>query len=76
MLSPKLAMMYAHNCVMFRFLHIKRISNYQVILSAPAENESGTGSSTKTPTPLTQPCEYDTCATGSPAEGFNQSDRK
>ncbi|KIM89950.1 hypothetical protein PILCRDRAFT_95026 [Piloderma croceum F 1598] len=49
-------------------------AGFDVILSAPAENESGTGSSTKTPTTLTQPCEYDTCATGSPAEGFNQSD--
>lgn len=46
----------------------------KVVLSAPAENESGTGSSTATPTNLTEPCEFDTCPTGSPAEGFNSSD--
>ena len=48
----------------------------QVVLSAPAENKSGTGSSTTTPTPLTQECEFDTCPVGSPAEGFNASDRQ
>ncbi|KAI0689379.1 survival protein sure-like phosphatase/nucleotidase [Cytidiella melzeri] len=46
-------------------------AGYNVILSAPAENESGTGSSTATPGPLTQPCEFNTCPAGSPAEGFN-----
>ena len=48
----------------------------QVILSAPAEQESGTGSDTATPTPLTQPCEFNTCPAGSPAEGFNASNRE
>ena len=47
----------------------------KVVLSAPTENESGTGSSTAPPTVLTEPCEFDTCPEGSPAEGFNTSDR-
>ncbi|KAF7974391.1 hypothetical protein HWV62_12226 [Athelia sp. TMB] len=51
---------------------------YEVILSAPAENESGTGSSATSPFPptakLSSACEYNTCASGSPAEGFNASD--
>ncbi|KDQ54581.1 hypothetical protein JAAARDRAFT_60562 [Jaapia argillacea MUCL 33604] len=51
-------------------------AGYDVILSAPAENESGTGSSTTTPTPLTEPCEYDSCPTGSPAEGYNSSNTR
>jgi 5'-nucleotidase len=45
-------------------------------MSAPAENESGTGSKTATPTVLATPCEFNTCPVGSPAEGFNASDRK
>ncbi|CAK5283298.1 unnamed protein product [Mycena citricolor] len=44
-------------------------AGYDVILSAPSINRSGTGSSSKTPTPLTSPCEFDSCPTGSPAEG-------
>ena len=66
-----------------------------VVLSAPAENESGTGlqlpylflkgsnfdeewsgSSDAPATPLTEPCEYDSCPTGSPAEGNNASDTR
>ncbi|KAJ2990231.1 hypothetical protein NUW54_g8534 [Trametes sanguinea] len=49
-------------------------SSFKVVLSAPAENESGTGSSSAPPQPLQQPCEFNTCPTGSPAEGFNASD--
>ncbi|KAJ7482225.1 sure-like protein [Mycena galericulata] len=49
-------------------------AGYNVVLSCPAINESGTGSSTTTPTKLTTPCEFNTCPTGSPAEGFNASD--
>ncbi|EPS98934.1 hypothetical protein FOMPIDRAFT_1031218 [Fomitopsis schrenkii] len=37
-------------------------AGYNVVLSCPAENESGAA------------CEYDTCPTGSPAEGYNSSD--
>ena len=48
----------------------------QVILSAPAENKSGTGSSDAPATSLTEPCEFDTCPVGSPPEGFNASDRE
>lgn len=48
----------------------------QVVLSCPAINKSGTGSSTATPTKLTSPCEFNTCPTGSPATGFNASDTR
>ncbi|KAI0077649.1 sure-like protein [Panus rudis PR-1116 ss-1] len=48
-------------------------AGYDVVLSAPTENKSGTGSSSATPTPLTQPCQFNTCPTGSPAEGHNAS---
>ncbi|PIL26059.1 hypothetical protein GSI_11813 [Ganoderma sinense ZZ0214-1] len=48
-------------------------AGHDVILSAPAFNQSGKGSLSKTPTTLTEPCEYDTCPTGSPATGFNAS---
>ena len=61
-----------------------------VVLSAPAENESGTGmecrgmdktitntqasgSSDAPAAPLTEPCEFNSCPTGSPAEGNNAS---
>lgn len=64
-----------------------------VVISAPAENESGTGACSKyrklpaniskltsttgssdaTPTPLTSPCEFDSCPAGSPATGNNAS---
>ncbi|PSS30879.1 hypothetical protein PHLCEN_2v2606 [Hermanssonia centrifuga] len=44
-------------------------AGFNVILSAPAENESGTGSKTAIPTTLNQSCEFQTCPTGSPAEG-------
>ncbi|KAH9948087.1 sure-like protein [Amylocystis lapponica] len=49
-------------------------SGHSVVLSCSEKNESGTASSSAPPTPLTEPCEYDTCPTGSPAEGFNASD--
>ncbi|PPQ98482.1 hypothetical protein CVT26_013883 [Gymnopilus dilepis] len=51
-----------------------KAAGYKVILSAPAENKSGTGSSTATPTTLTEPCEFNTCPTGSPPTGSNSSD--
>ncbi|KAF7331161.1 Survival protein sure-like phosphatase/nucleotidase [Mycena sanguinolenta] len=49
-------------------------AGYNVVLSCPANNESGTGSSSETPTTLESPCEFDTCPTGSPATGFNTTD--
>ncbi|KAI4212351.1 MAG: hypothetical protein LQ351_004921 [Letrouitia transgressa] len=44
-----------------------------VVLSAPADNKSGTGSSDSPPTKLTKPCEFNSCPSGSPATGFNAS---
>ncbi|PPQ94671.1 hypothetical protein CVT25_009432 [Psilocybe cyanescens] len=49
-------------------------AGFNVILSAPAENKSGTGSSTTTPTTLTSACEFNTCPSGSPATGANATD--
>lgn len=49
---------------------------FSVVLSAPTENKSGTGSSDATPTVLNTTCEFNTCPVGSPAEGFNSSDSK
>lgn len=49
---------------------------YDVVLSAPTENKSGTGSTDVPATVLNTTCEFDTCAIGSPAEGFNASFRK
>jgi 5'/3'-nucleotidase SurE len=51
-----------------------KAAGFPTILSAPAENQSGTGSSTSTPKPTTEPCEFNTCPTGGPAEGSNSSD--
>jgi len=48
-------------------------AGFNVVLSAPSENMSGTGSTTATAGPLTEPCEYDTCPVGSPPEGYNAS---
>ncbi|KAL8912208.1 MAG: hypothetical protein Q9171_002770 [Xanthocarpia ochracea] len=44
-----------------------------VVLSAPAENKSGTGSFDIPATPLIKPCQFESCPTGSPAQGFNAS---
>ncbi|KAL8777444.1 MAG: hypothetical protein Q9194_002556, partial [Teloschistes cf. exilis] len=44
-----------------------------VVLSAPADNKSGTGSSDAPALPLTKPCEFNSCPTGSPAEGSDAS---
>ncbi|PCH43004.1 sure-like protein [Wolfiporia cocos MD-104 SS10] len=51
-------------------------ADYDVILSCPALNQSGKGSQSITPTPLSVPCEFDTCPVGSPPEGFNASDSR
>ncbi|KAF9440267.1 sure-like protein [Macrolepiota fuliginosa MF-IS2] len=50
------------------------VDGFNVILSCPASNKSGTGNTTATPTVLTDPCEFDTCPAGSPAVGFNATD--
>ncbi|KAF9801282.1 hypothetical protein IEO21_10152 [Rhodonia placenta] len=44
-------------------------AGFNVVLSCPSEDKSGTGSRTTTPTVLKKPCEYDTCPVGSPPEG-------
>ncbi|KAJ3514948.1 hypothetical protein NLJ89_g2063 [Agrocybe chaxingu] len=51
-----------------------KAAGFDVILSAPTVNKSGTGSSTTTPTVLTSPCQFNTCPAGSPAVGFNTTD--
>ncbi|EIW56696.1 sure-like protein [Trametes versicolor FP-101664 SS1] len=51
-------------------------AGHNVILSSPALNQSGKSSLSKTPTALTEPCEFDTCPTGSPAMGFNSSNTR
>jgi len=47
---------------------------FNLILSCPAVNKSGTGNTTAVPAVLTAPCEFDTCPTGAPAVGFNATD--
>jgi len=51
-----------------------RAAGYDVVLVAPAENESGTGSSDAPATVLgSDGCEFDSCPAGAPATGFNAS---
>ncbi|KIW04279.1 5'/3'-nucleotidase SurE, variant [Verruconis gallopava] len=46
-----------------------------VVISAPAENKSGTGSSDATPSPVgSSGCEFDSCPANSPAIGSNSSE--
>ncbi|KAK3216433.1 hypothetical protein GRF29_8g3247410 [Pseudopithomyces chartarum] len=44
-----------------------------VVVSAPADNKSGTGSSDSTPTTVTSGCQFKSCPAGSPPTGFNAS---
>lgn len=44
-----------------------------VVISAPAINRSGTGSSDAEPAEVTAGCQFDSCPAGSPAVGFNSS---
>ncbi|KAE8354331.1 acid phosphatase precursor [Aspergillus coremiiformis] len=46
-------------------------AGHSVVISAPAENQSGTGSSDGEPKPLSEPCEFNSCSKGSPAVGHN-----
>ncbi|KAJ5633448.1 hypothetical protein N7490_009787 [Penicillium lividum] len=48
-------------------------AGHVTVVSAPAEDESGTGSDQKTPTVLTEACEFNSCPSGSPAIGYNAS---
>ncbi|KAF5392024.1 hypothetical protein D9757_003263 [Collybiopsis confluens] len=50
-------------------------AGYRGVLSAPAQDKSGTGSSTAPATVLTIPCEFNSCPVGSPPEGNNITDR-
>jgi len=43
------------------------MSGHDAVLSAPAENKSGTGSTDIEPSPRTTPCQYNSCAPSSPA---------
>ncbi|KAL8683940.1 MAG: hypothetical protein Q9186_000151 [Xanthomendoza sp. 1 TL-2023] len=52
--------------------YLTRAGN-SVVLSAPADNKSGTGSSDSPATVRTEPCEFNSCPTGSPPQGFNAS---
>ncbi|KAJ5110407.1 hypothetical protein N7532_000942 [Penicillium argentinense] len=49
-------------------------AGHSVVVSAPAENQSGTGSSQKNPTVLDEACEFNSCPAGSPAVGHNASE--
>ncbi|KAL4907867.1 hypothetical protein BDW74DRAFT_113130 [Aspergillus multicolor] len=49
-------------------------AGHSVVLSAPAENKSGSGSSDETPTARTTACEFNSCAAESGAYGSNASD--
>ncbi|KAF7307746.1 SurE domain-containing protein [Mycena kentingensis (nom. inval.)] len=51
-------------------------AGYNTILSAPAENQSGTGSFSRTPTNLTSPCEFNSCPSGSNATGHDATNLK
>jgi 5'/3'-nucleotidase SurE len=46
-------------------------AGHDVVLSAPAENKSGAGSSDKEPEPRKKPCQYDSCAADSGPVGSN-----
>lgn len=48
-------------------------SGHDVVLSAPAENKSGTSSLDAEPSPRAQPCLYDSCPAGSGPTGFNET---
>ncbi|EFR02023.1 acid phosphatase [Nannizzia gypsea CBS 118893] len=48
-------------------------SGHSVVVSAPADNKSGTGSSDAAPTTRNSPCEFNSCPAGSPAVGYDQN---
>ncbi|KAF8658430.1 hypothetical protein AX16_001981 [Volvariella volvacea WC 439] len=49
-------------------------AGYEVILSAPTQNKSGTGSTSAPATILNTTCEFNTCAVGSRPEGSDPND--
>lgn len=56
------------------FYQTLNAAGYNVVLSAPVENQSGTGSSDKAATVLTKAGQYDSVPIGAPAEGANATD--
>ncbi|KAL1998796.1 hypothetical protein VTN02DRAFT_5550 [Thermoascus thermophilus] len=48
-------------------------AGHSVVISAPADNRSGTGSFDAPPVKRTHPCEFDSCPANSPPVGFNTS---
>ncbi|KAL5337201.1 survival protein sure-like phosphatase/nucleotidase [Aspergillus crustosus] len=51
-------------------------AGHSVVVSAPAENQSGTGSRDETPSSRTEPCEFDSCPADSGAYGANETDTR
>ncbi|KAI8972588.1 sure-like protein [Trametes punicea] len=49
-------------------------AGFNLVLSAPAQDQSDAGSSSATPQPLKTPCQFDSCPAGSPAEGSDPTD--
>ncbi|KAI0077635.1 survival protein sure-like phosphatase/nucleotidase [Panus rudis PR-1116 ss-1] len=49
-------------------------AGFEVVLSSPAENQSGRGSLSTTPEVVVGGCEFNSCPPGSPAVGLNASD--
>ncbi|KAG8706420.1 hypothetical protein FRC09_002420 [Ceratobasidium sp. 395] len=49
-------------------------AGYNVVLSAPVQNQSGTGSSDAPAKPLTKPGQYDSVPSGASAQGANSTD--
>jgi hypothetical protein len=59
------------------FFDVLNAAGHQVILSGPADNQSGIGSSDREPKVVGEKgCEFDSCAPGSPAVGANASDNR
>ncbi|RYP83733.1 hypothetical protein DL769_001307 [Monosporascus sp. CRB-8-3] len=48
-------------------------AGHDVVVSAPAENQSGTGSSDREPEPRSKPCQYDSCPANSGPVGSNST---
>lgn len=55
---------------------LEPLSAHDLVLSAPAVDKSGTGSSTTDPVILVGPCEFDTCPDGSPGVGHNNTNSR
>ncbi|KAI1084099.1 sure-like protein [Whalleya microplaca] len=51
-------------------------AGHDVVLSGPAENKSGSGSSDKEPSPRTSACQYDSCAANSGPVGSNATNTR